>query len=153
MFPILQAAQMRRDDRTDRAAVSRAVSVAADVPKNRADVQAGAAADAMERVALLGIGQEFGAMIVQQHDMPFLGTVAFAGLAGAGIHCVVTRQRLTGAHRGQHGQKKRKIFKFRQDFFDAEQGNHRFGQRRGEPESSVTAVFAVFTEEECDVWG
>ena len=40
MFPILQAAQVRRDDRTDRAAVSRAVSMATDVAEYRADVQA-----------------------------------------------------------------------------------------------------------------
>src|SRR5450432_1581764 len=64
MFPILQATQMRRDDRANRAAVNRAVSVAADVAENRADVQTRAAADAGERVALLGVGEEFGAMVV-----------------------------------------------------------------------------------------
>jgi len=55
--PILQAAQVRRDDRTDRAAVDRAVSVATDVFENRADVQARAAADTMEHVALLDVGE------------------------------------------------------------------------------------------------
>ena len=65
MFPILQAAQMRRDDRANRAAVSRAVSVAANVLENRADVQARAAADAVKRVALLGVGEEFSAMIIE----------------------------------------------------------------------------------------
>ena len=83
MFPILQAAQMRRDDRADRAAVSRAVGVAADVAENRADVQARAAADAVQRVALLGVGEQFGAAIVEQDDVPFLRAVA-SRRAGAG---------------------------------------------------------------------
>ena len=58
MFPVLQAAQVRRDDRADGAGVGGAVGVAANVAENRADVQARAAADAMERVALLGVGEE-----------------------------------------------------------------------------------------------
>src|ERR1039458_182605 len=107
MFPLLQAAQMRRDDRADGAAVSRAVSLAADVAENRADVQARAAADAMECVALLGVGEEFRAMIVEQDNVPFLRAVALAGLAWAGIHRVVTRHRLAGAHRREHRQKER----------------------------------------------
>src|SRR5665213_2988123 len=109
MFPILQAAQMWRDDRTDRPAVSRAVSVAADIAKNRADIQARAAADAMERVALLGVGEQFRALIVEQHDVPFLRAVAFAGLARAAIHRVVTRQWLARSRRREHRQKQREV--------------------------------------------
>ena len=89
MFPILQPAQVRRDDRADRAVISRAVGVAADVSENRADVQASAAADAVERVALLGVRQQFRAVIVQQHDVTFFRAVGFAGLARAAIQRVV----------------------------------------------------------------
>jgi len=59
VFPILQphadAAVMTEQS----GGVSRAVSVPADVAENWADVQARAAANAMQRVALLGIGEQF----------------------------------------------------------------------------------------------
>ena len=58
MAPILQAAQVGCDDRPNRAGIGRAVSVAADIAKNRAHIQARAATDAMERVALLGVSQQ-----------------------------------------------------------------------------------------------
>ena len=51
------AAQVRRDDAADRALVGRAVTVTADGFVNRAGVQARAATDAVERVALLGVGE------------------------------------------------------------------------------------------------
>ena len=54
MLPLLQPAQVRRDHRADRPAVGGAVGVAADIAENRADVQARAAADAVQGVALLG---------------------------------------------------------------------------------------------------
>src|ERR1035438_3464065 len=111
MFPVLQAAQMRRDDRADGAAVSSSVSLAADIAENRADIQARTAADAMKRVALLGVGEEFRAMIVEQDDVPFLRAVAFAGLARAGIHRVVARHRLAGAHRREHWQEQPQMSK------------------------------------------
>ena len=65
VFPILQTPQVRRDDRTDRAGIRRAVRVAADVAKDRADIQTRTAADAMQGVALLGVRQQFGAAIVE----------------------------------------------------------------------------------------
>ena len=119
--------------------VSRAVGVAADVAENRADVQARAAADAMQRVALLGVGEQFRAAVVEQHDVKFLRAVGFAGLARAAIHRVVTRQRLAGAGGGEHRQKQREVFKPRQNFLDAEQRDHRLRQRGGE--ARVAFVF------------
>src|SRR5579859_4188904 len=83
MFPILQTAQMRSDDGADGTTVGGAVGVAADVTENGADIQAGTAADAMECIALLRIGEEFGAMIIQKDHVPFFGAIGFAGLAWA----------------------------------------------------------------------
>ncbi len=57
MLEILQAAQVGRDDRADRALISCAVGMAADVLKDRADIEARTAADAVERIALLTIGE------------------------------------------------------------------------------------------------
>ena len=116
MFPILQAAQMRRDDRADGAAVGCAVSVAADVAENRTDVQARAASNAMERVALFGVGEQFRAMIVEQDDVEFLRAITFTGLARAAKQCIVTRQRLAGPRGREHRQKQRQIFQPRQTF-------------------------------------
>src|SRR5271156_254356 len=98
MLPILQAAQMGRDDRADRALVGRAVGMAADVFENRADVEARAAADAVERVALLGVGQQLRAAIVEQDDVKLLRAVAFAGLARTAVKRVVTGEGLPSAH-------------------------------------------------------
>ena len=85
VLPILQAAQVRRDDGADRPLIRRAVGVAADVLENRADVQTRAAADAMERVALLGIGEEARAVIVEQDDVKFLRPVHSPGWRGPPI--------------------------------------------------------------------
>ena len=79
MFPVLQSAQVRRDDRADRALVSCAVGVAADVLENRADIEARAATDAVERVALFGVGEQFRAAVVEQDDVKLLRAVDFAG--------------------------------------------------------------------------
>ena len=69
VFPILQAAQVRRDHGADRSLIRRAVRVAADVLVDGADVQARAAADAVQGVALLGVGQQARAIIVEQHHV------------------------------------------------------------------------------------
>src|SRR6266540_2517668 len=80
MFPILQATQMRRDDRADGAGISRAVGVAAHVAENWADIQARAATDAMQRIALLGVRQQLRAAVIEQHHVIFLGAIEFARL-------------------------------------------------------------------------
>ena len=75
MLPLHQPAKMRRYDRTDRTLVSGSVGVAADITENRASIQAGAAADAVQGVPLFGIRQQLSAIVIQQNQMEFLGTV------------------------------------------------------------------------------
>ena len=58
---------MRRDYGTDRAAVSCAVGVAADVAENRADIQARAATNAVQRITLLRVSEQFRAPIIKQN--------------------------------------------------------------------------------------
>ena len=65
MFPLLESTQVGRDNGADGSLVSRAVTVTADVFENGADIQTRAAANAMEGVTLLGIGEEFRAAVVQ----------------------------------------------------------------------------------------
>ena len=89
MFPILQAAQMRCDHGTDWTGIGRAIRVPPNVAENRANVEAGAAADAMKRIPLLSIRQQFGAAIIQQNDMELFGPIRFPGLPGSAIKGVV----------------------------------------------------------------
>jgi hypothetical protein len=133
MLPLLQTAQVRRNDGTDRPAVNRAVSVPADIAKDRTDVQTRPAADATQCIPLLGIGQQQGSLIVQQHDMEFLRPVGFIRFPRPAIQGVVTRDRLARAHHRQHRQKEREILEARQHLLDADQRDHRPGQRRRQP--------------------
>src|SRR5260221_14779267 len=85
MFPLLQPAQMRGQHRSDRPRVSGSIGMPAYVFKNRTNVQAGAAADAMQRIALLTIREQFGASVIQKDHVIFLGAVEFPRLARAGV--------------------------------------------------------------------
>src|SRR5580658_4585735 len=89
VFPILETAQMGRNDRANRTLIGRAVGVPADVSENRAHIQARAAADAVERVALFGVGQKFRAAIVEQDNMKLFRAVALARLARPAVKRVV----------------------------------------------------------------
>ncbi len=133
MLPILQPAQVGRDDPADGPRVGRAVGVAAHVAIDRADVQARAAADAVERVALFGVGQQRRAVVVEQDDVELLRAVRFARLARAAVHRVVAADQLPGTHRRQHRQEQGKVFQARHHFLDAEQRDHGLRQRGGEP--------------------
>ena len=132
MFPILQTAQVRRDHAADRAAVGRAVGVAADVLEDGADVEARAAADAVEGVALFRISEQLGAAVVEQHDVVFLRTVAFARLARTAVHRVVAGEGLAGTGGREHRQEERQVLQLRQHLLDADQRDQRLRQRGGE---------------------
>ena len=54
---VLHLHQLRREDCADRPRINRAVGVAAGLPVDRAGVHAGRAADALQRLPLLGNGQ------------------------------------------------------------------------------------------------
>ena len=84
----------------------------------------------MERVALLGVGQELGAAVVEQDDVVFLRAVAFAGLARAAVHGIVAGHGLAGAGGGEHRQEKREVGELRQDLLDAQQRDHRLAAAR-----------------------
>ena len=57
----------------------------------------------MQSVTLLGVGEELGAVVVQQNEVEFFRAVHLAGLAGAGDHRVVTGEGLARPGGGQHG--------------------------------------------------
>ncbi len=79
----LHALQQRGQHRADRARVGRAVGLAAHAAPHRARVEAGAAADAVER--LLQVRAEQGrAPAVEDHQVQLLGAVGLAGRARPG---------------------------------------------------------------------
>ena len=65
MLPILQAAQVRCDDRANWPRIGGAVSVSADVAKDGANVQASAATNTMEGITLLGISEQRCSLVIQ----------------------------------------------------------------------------------------
>ena len=64
MLPVHQPAQVRRDDRPNRSLVSGSVGVSSDITENRASIQAGPAADAVQGVSLLSVSQQLSPIIV-----------------------------------------------------------------------------------------
>ena len=128
MLPFLQSAEVRRDHAADGPAVGGAVGVPSDIAEDGAHIQASPATDAVQGVALFGIGQEFGATVVEQHDVPLDGAVGFAGLPRSTIKRVVAGDRLARPGRGQERQEQREIFELGQNLLNAQQGDHDPGQ-------------------------
>src|ERR1035437_5446285 len=69
--PLLRGTQMRRDDGNDGPLIGGAIRVAADILVNRAGVETRAATDAMQGIALLGIGEQTRANVVEENDVKF----------------------------------------------------------------------------------
>src|SRR5207249_11936140 len=98
----LQRLELRRENRANWTAVDRTVRVTACLAVHRTRIEAGAAANAVERLARFLAGQHFRASVVQQPDVEFLSTVA---LASAGPDRVVRVHALAGRRARQHLEK------------------------------------------------
>ena len=103
------ALHLRREDLADGAGVDRLVGVASHAGVDGAVVHAGAAADAAQRGAQLGIRVDAGAAIVQDHQVDFLRAILLVGPARSGDQVEVGadglargRAREDGVERG-HG--------------------------------------------------
>src|SRR5262249_12934831 len=73
---VLDPHELGREDGPDRSRVDRVIRVAAGPLVDRADVQAGAAADAVEGLAPGRVGEDAGPAVVQQDEVELLGPVA-----------------------------------------------------------------------------
>jgi len=73
---VLDADQLRYEDRADRSGVDRSVRVAAGAGVDRANVQASAAADAVERLPPDLVAKHARTAVIEQNDMELLRTVA-----------------------------------------------------------------------------
>ena len=117
---VLHVHQLRCEDGADGAGVDRSVGVATGLAIDRAGVHAGRAANALQRLPLLGLGENRGAAIVQQHHVEFLRAVARhdpGPQRSVGIHA------LTGGRAGQQLQDHFQILEAGNHFLDAGQSD------------------------------
>src|SRR5690606_33106497 len=91
---LVQADHVRGDDLADGAWVDLAVGVTANAGVHRAMVHAGAAADAVERLAQLAVGEGLAAAVVQQDQVHLFRAIQLMRLARAGDHVDVGGDRL-----------------------------------------------------------
>src|SRR5580693_5906028 len=118
MVKLVNAAQMRSENAADWAGIGGAIAVPANGAKHRAHVEAGAAADAMQHVALLNVCEQFASAIVEQDDVKFLGAVDLIRLPRAADQSVIASDWLASAGGGEDGPKQRKVLEPRNHFFD-----------------------------------
>src|SRR5271165_2947816 len=105
MFPIRQSAQMRRNDRTDRPLISRAVRLSTNIPENRTDIQARTASNAVERISLFRVGQQLSPTVVKEDNVKLLWSVYFVRLPRPADHGIVAGELLSCSGRSKHRQK------------------------------------------------
>ena len=128
-FPSLtDAHEFRRDQRADGAAINPPVSVPANLAIDRAGVQARPAANAVQHLAHLGVGQRLGAAIVHHHHVHFLRTI-FAGTARSGQERGVSGELLTRPGAAEQSQKNSQVGEPGNKLFDSDQRDVHSGNR------------------------
>ena len=127
----LDAQQLRRQHRADRAGIDPAIGMAADRAIDRAMVHAGAAADAAQHVLHLG-AQHRGAAVVEDDDVIVLRPVEVARPLRAGVERRIGRRFLAGRRARQHAQQHGRVLERGDHLLDAGQHDVHLGQRVGE---------------------
>ena len=107
--------------------------MAADLAIDRASVQASAAADTPKGFAILGLGEDFGAAVVQQDEVKFLGPIFFAGAARAAEDAGVDGHWLAGGTAGEEFEHDCQVREARHKLFDADEADERARSRDGLP--------------------
>ena len=82
-------------------------------------IEARAAADAVERLALFAVGQQLGAAVVEQDHVELVGAVDFAWRVAARKERRVDRERLARGAARQQLQEYRQILRARNHLLDA----------------------------------
>src|SRR5918998_1250667 len=108
VFRLILALKQGRYHGPYRAGVGGSVGVAAGLPVDRAHVQAGAAADAIQRLLELR-AQQFGTAVVHEDEVQLLRAVELARLPGPRDEVGVDRELLSRAAAGQEPDEDRKV--------------------------------------------
>src|SRR6185437_2451982 len=115
----LPTAQMRRQHRADRPRIGGSVRVPADMAVHRTDIQASAAANAMQHLPLFRMAEQAAATVIHQHYVKFFRAIHFPGASCPADQRSVGRNRLSCARCCQDGPECRQVFEPRNHFFNA----------------------------------
>lgn len=127
------AMELGRNDGADRSRIDPRIVVAADLPVHRAVIETGAAADAVQRLALAFIGQQPRTAVVHQDKIELLGTVDFSGTARTAQKRGVDGKRLPGGAAAQHLQEGGQILGAGNDLLKPRDGDLNAGRGTGQP--------------------
>ena len=96
-------------------------------------IQARAATDAIERLALVAIGQNLGAAVVEEHNVKLVGAVNLVCAPGSGKKGSVDGEALPGGTAAQQLEKYGQILRARNQFLDPGHSDVNFGRGSGQP--------------------
>ncbi len=125
--------ELRRQYGAYRPRINPRETVTADLAVHRAMIQAGAAANAIERFALLAVGQHLGPSVVQQHHVELVGPVDLLAASWPGKERGVHGQWLAGGAASQQLKEHPQVLSAGNHLFDSRNGNMNFRRRSGEP--------------------
>ena len=123
-------AQLRREDRADRAGIDGAVRLAAGPLVDRADVQARGAPDAAQRLAPERVGQDVGPAVVEQDQVEGLRPVAGRD---AGPDRGVRVHPLRGRRAREQLEEDLEVAPRRDELLDAHDRDEDLGERQAHP--------------------
>ena len=129
MFPVFEATQVRSDYTADGTLIGGAISVPSDIFEYGTNIKAGATADAPQGVALFGVGEQAGAVIVEQHNVHFERAITLVVLSGTSQLRIVAGEVLASSGCCQHGEHQCQVFQFGDNFLNPHQCNMNFGKR------------------------
>ena len=138
VFGLGQAHEFRGYDGADGAGIDPSVGVAAHALVDGADVEAGAAADAVEGFAEGGVGQQAAAPVVHDDQVELFRAVLVGGAAGAGDHADIGGDALAGGGTGEQTEEHGQVGEGGDDFFHTGEADMDAG--RGGAEASVAFV-------------
>src|ERR1700730_8222469 len=102
MLELLDPTQVRRKHAADWSLIGRTVRVSSNIAVDGTNIQAGATADTVQHLALVRVGQQLTASVVDQDNVEFFRPVPFARTARTTDQRAVRRDPLPRAGSSQH---------------------------------------------------
>ena len=124
-FGLLHSHQLRRENGTNGAGIDRAIGVPTSASIDRADIEAGAATNAVQRLTSYIVSKNIGAPVIQQDQVEGLRTISLrypCPQAGVGVHS------FAGRTARQELQEDGEVLKRGQNFLDTHHGDEGPGQ-------------------------
>ena len=119
----LAAAQVRRKHAANRAGIRGVVRVPANIAIHRTNIQARAAANAVQHFPFFCVGQQAAASVIQQDNVKFFGAIGFVRALWSADKRAVSGDRLTCAGSSQHRPQRSQVFQTGNHFLNSCHGN------------------------------